>query len=977
MKPVLLLFLSLALSLSVFAQRDLPVSGNAATLVDLLRKDYSSIAPENRFDEISRDQTLIISIFKSYLSDSERSQLESSAQPMADLQSTQKEMNALKKKMVYYSAGSPNDLKDSKNADPIVDALKRNADSLEDKTKKYYQDKASNDCHELETIGKVYARSCNMFLSEMIEKLNRKYLRINAGKQDDFSAVNTNSSIQKSIPFIGGDLSFETVVDGLSKFLAKRIKEELTAYVMESVKTWLQKQGEDDPLAEFKVILPQTTLFLTGFTADKISSFPGEIKQYIEDDLNHLLDNAPGLRQTPRLHKLISNHPDLDFAMEALEIIPDLSKIKTPADYFSIVERSRNLSRWKTSTDTSRYNIANGIYLSGLLARSLMVTDNGELKFASMDWLGKYAAESEFFLLYTGFLYQQNLKYYDICFVTGHSGSFQLAEQLGTIIQKKSTDISLLAFKTRIEDALNKAAKNAEKIYVTSADIKKAKQAGLKVAPDTVYAFIKSVIGFSEDLTGSVNDLLNEMAGPINISHPANQKISFDLPGKTAPFYNVARTVNDVYIDISQKRYASALIKLAGISSALVHNNQFPTLIADIQTLGRMRADKRTAAWHLVIGLATRNDPAQQLHLDTREVAAVKTLQAELTKLALFARINYPDSPVANEHTGVPSLVGICGSGALTGILGVGDLVNLRTVLERPDFQKLVVSFYTGILIDDLLSKITKELSEITVMNSRNIPVKVFTENDAAQIAFAASAYVAAIYSNYYIRGHQDNDQTLVRTKDFLFSTIANYVSVLPQKFDIASNTQLVSLIHFVNDLALAKNSDEVAEALDTFALPAGSYTVKRATRFNLSINSYPGILPAAEFAGGKVTASVGFTAPVGFGLSWGNKGGCVNGVFLPVIDIGALTRLRLFSADSTVKTLPEFKFKNIFSPGIYFSHGFKKSPIAVNIGIQYGPDLQVIKADGSTSGSGKDAFRVGAGIVIDIPLFNLHSTVR
>jgi hypothetical protein len=109
-----------------------------------------------------------------------------------------------------------------------------------------------------------------------------------------------------------------------------------------------------------------------------------------------------------------------------------------------------------------------------------------------------------------------------------------------------------------------------------------------------------------------------------------------------------------------------------------------------------------------------------------------------------------------------------------------------------------------------------------------------------------------------------------------------------------------------------------------------------------------------------------------------GSKNGDSDGIFIPLIDIGAVTRLRLDESNAT-KSLPELTFKNIFAPGLYYTHGFRRTPLSVNIGCQYGPELVKLETDGEgvKKAQSFEVIRIGLGIALDIPLFNLHTKPR
>jgi hypothetical protein len=66
-------------------------------------------------------------------------------------------------------------------------------------------------------------------------------------------------------------------------------------------------------------------------------------------------------------------------------------------------------------------------------------------------------------------------------------------------------------------------------------------------------------------------------------------------------------------------------------------------------------------------------------------------------------------------------------------------------------------------------------------------------------------------------------------------TTLKNYFSVLPQRFDIGANTTVVSLIQFISDMAVSDSPEAMESAIDKLALPTGSYAIKRASKFNFT----------------------------------------------------------------------------------------------------------------------------------------------
>jgi hypothetical protein len=260
---------------------------------------------------------------------------------------------------------------------------------------------------------------------------------------------------------------------------------------------------------------------------------------------------------------------------------------------------------------------------------------------------------------------------------------------------------------------------------------------------------------------------------------------------------------------------------------------------------------------------------------------------------------------------------------------------------------------------------------EVTV-NSQTF--KPFPPDVTDKMTANIEAY-AVEYYKVFIAGISTDTAPLERRAAIMEADAINYTSKLVSQISPGLDPQIISIIHLVNGMAQAKDSEDVQKAIEAFALPVGSYSVKRQAAFNVSINSYSGILLGADFAqvDGKTKPafSTGFTAPVGLSVSFGNVplwGKSALGLYIPLIDVGAVTRLRFDSKDNA-DVLPELSFKNIFSPGLYFTLGIPGSPFSLNLGGQYGPEFKQVGGTANFS-----AFRVGAGLTIDIPIFNLYT---
>ena len=172
---------------------------------------------------------------------------------------------------------------------------------------------------------------------------------------------------------------------------------------------------------------------------------------------------------------------------------------------------------------------------------------------------------------------------------------------------------------------------------------------------------------------------------------------------------------------------------------------------------------------------------------------------------------------------------------------------------------------------------------------------------------------------------------------------------------------------NFIASVVKAESSEEVGNIIEAAALPAGSYSIKQKSRFNISFNGYIGY--GLDFNGGLYAR--GIYAPLGFAFSTGlskKKGGAIS-LFAGIIDVGGVASYRLENG-MTDSLRQQVRLESIFSPSVQLIYGINKTPISVCAGWRRTPKLIFSKQDGFTTIRSTDAFNVA--VLIDIPLFNI-----
>jgi hypothetical protein len=210
-----MLSILLLVAFSSSAQKNRPLAGDCISLIEILQTDYALIDDDNiRTDRIIEDRRRVVSIVKNYLS-LDYARPDEVEIAILNLQPIKPESKVAERQNQITSK----------------QAL---AQQYADKSKEIdgFELQLFND--EMDAL--LAATSENTFLQVILKKFKSKYENINKMKPDVHAAGYLGLTIQKSGPLIsGGALTFTEAIDGLSKFIVKRIKEELAGHVFSKI----------------------------------------------------------------------------------------------------------------------------------------------------------------------------------------------------------------------------------------------------------------------------------------------------------------------------------------------------------------------------------------------------------------------------------------------------------------------------------------------------------------------------------------------------------------------------------------------------------------------------------------------------------------------------------------------------------------------------------------------------------------------
>ena len=196
----------------------------------------------------------------------------------------------------------------------------------------------------------------------------------------------------------------------------------------------------------------------------------------------------------------------------------------------------------------------------------------------------------------------------------------------------------------------------------------------------------------------------------------------------------------------------------------------------------------------------------------------------------------------------------------------------------------------------------------------------------------------------------------------------------------------LVEYGPFLAELAASNDAASAQKIIEAAAAPVGSYRGKRDDGFSLTLSAFPGVQLGGEwltndqleFATGAAN-HVGLFAPVGLDLAWALPGEGSLGIFVSILDLGALVDFR-FNGDEVkndkgaeagdAEASPQVGFGQVVSPGLYLNLGIWKTPLVLGFGAAYSPNLR--KIDGNLAVDEASALQLTGYLAVDVSLFSI-----
>ena len=330
-------------------------------------------------------------------------------------------------------------------------------------------------------------------------------------------------------------------------------------------------------------------------------------------------------------------------------------------------------------------------------------------------------------------------------------------------------------------------------------------------------------------------------------------------------------------------------------------------------------------------------------------------------------------------------------------LLTDGDLMNIFFGLLAEKSKLDTINFSGASLFDIMISKKASEIKGLvesmitsiksiediydssgTIVSAGGKDALAMKYFDAASSLINTSKHLkpllpekdAAEITKFNTLASNINDMTRAFvTKNYSIGLL--YLSNVLTSIDSSStaikkvNTVLGNQGLFVAQMAESTNSDDVANILENFAAPTGSWRDKRKAKWNIALDSYVG---PAYYDINENDRRIAFSSPIGFSLTTPIKH--VTFMF-SAVDLGPITSFRL--TDDTTQ-IANIYLKEIIAPGVFASVWLGENfPVTINLGYQQFPLLEKVGTSENTVNITRDTGFSGS-IVINIPIFTLYN---
>lgn len=297
------------------------------------------------------------------------------------------------------------------------------------------------------------------------------------------------------------------------------------------------------------------------------------------------------------------------------------------------------------------------------------------------------------------------------------------------------------------------------------------------------------------------------------------------------------------------------------------------------------------------------------------------------------------------------------------------------SVMRTEQLMSTIPPNMTAAMVDDYVKSLKKKLKKYL----RDYP-DIYTIVDTKITAFESDLTAnGTILTPDNIKNIFKQNFTFTETQQR--TIVEELASVGLANLD-TTNEALNKYGKLMASIILAKDSNDIKDILDEVAMATGGYMVKQRSVFSTTVTFYPGIeygwenVDQGNGSDAKGTY-IGATLPIGvefaFGTNWQKFPLGAVGVFVQVLDLGAVLNYSLTNKNDDVETTPEYGFKQVLSPGAYATFHVTNTPITLGAGASYSPELRNVT--GTTTTVQSSALQFGFFVAVDLNVFTLYGS--
>ena len=169
--------------------------------------------------------------------------------------------------------------------------------------------------------------------------------------------------IRKTIGSVGG-LDVTNIANGISQFMIKRAKEELTIAFFER----FRKFAEENP--EFSVLFPKTTNNLDNLLTYKYPEFLPALRTGFFEDIRTSPYHLDDVLELPRYQSLLKDLPEVKVSVRSVRLINELQSGQSHAA--DLLTKIAAFPEWKEASSSGSFkNFGNSVRLANIFSQSL------------------------------------------------------------------------------------------------------------------------------------------------------------------------------------------------------------------------------------------------------------------------------------------------------------------------------------------------------------------------------------------------------------------------------------------------------------------------------------------------------------------------------------------------------------------------------------------------------------------------------